>query len=154
MKKICCVTGHREIPAPKESAVKMALRVEIDSAIRDGYSHFMSGFADGVDLWFAEFVMERRQNDKRITLQAAIPYRKRLYKLFEMEATRRILMECIMICVIVEDYVKDCFYRRNRFMVKRASRVIAVYDGRGQSGTFHTMKEAEKLGRDIRIISI
>ena len=44
--------------------------------------------------------------------------------------------------------------QRNRYMVNRSQRVIAVYDGRNYGGTFHTMRYAQSLGRDIRIIPV
>ena len=47
--KTCCVTGHRDLPQKEINHVKTALRREIDSAVADGFTRFMSGFADGVD---------------------------------------------------------------------------------------------------------
>ena len=47
--KTCCVTGHRDIPAEQIDAVKYALRREIIKAVSDGYTGFMTGFADGAD---------------------------------------------------------------------------------------------------------
>ena len=38
----------------------------------------MSGFADGVDQYFAELVLERKQTTPALELIAVIPYRKRL----------------------------------------------------------------------------
>ena len=51
--KTCCVTGHRDLPQKEIGRVKAALRREIDSAVADGFTRFMSGFADGVDQYFA-----------------------------------------------------------------------------------------------------
>ena len=57
--KTCCVTGHRDIPAGQVGHIKKSLEQEVDRAIRDGFTCFISGFADGVDLLFAEIVVER-----------------------------------------------------------------------------------------------
>ena len=46
----CCVTGHRNIPADKIQYVQIQLRQELLQAIQSGYTHFISGFAAGVDL--------------------------------------------------------------------------------------------------------
>ena len=45
--KICGVTGHREIPAEYMEQAEQDLRREIEKAIADGYTYFISGFADG-----------------------------------------------------------------------------------------------------------
>ena len=42
--KTCCVTGHRNLPQKEIGRVKTALRREIDSAVADGFTRFMSGF--------------------------------------------------------------------------------------------------------------
>ena len=52
--KTCCVTGHKDIPAEETAHVKAALRREIEKAVNDGFTVFLSGFADGVDQYFAE----------------------------------------------------------------------------------------------------
>jgi len=72
--KTCCVTGHREIAADKVEYVKRELRREIAEAIGNGYTHFLSGFADGVDTWFSEAVLTYKAEHPNITLGAAIPY--------------------------------------------------------------------------------
>lgn len=45
--KTCCVTGHRDIPAEQVEEVKRALWREIEKAIADGFTRFLSGFAQG-----------------------------------------------------------------------------------------------------------
>ena len=57
--KTCCVTGHRDLPQNEINKIKAALEHEIDAAVTDGFTCFMSGFADGVDQYFAELVLER-----------------------------------------------------------------------------------------------
>ena len=56
--KTCCVTGHRDIPAEWADIIQKYLRMEIIAAVEDGYTHFISGFAAGADLLFAEIVAE------------------------------------------------------------------------------------------------
>ncbi|KAI4442410.1 hypothetical protein C824_004921 [Schaedlerella arabinosiphila] len=63
--KTCCVTGHRNLPQKEIGRVKAALRREIDSAVADGFTRFMSGFADGVDQYFAEIVLEKKRQIRR-----------------------------------------------------------------------------------------
>ena len=52
--KTCCVKGHRDIPTEETAHVKEALRREIEKTVNDGFTIFLSGFADGVDQYFVE----------------------------------------------------------------------------------------------------
>lgn len=150
--RTCCVTGHREIPASEVVFVKQALRQEIALAIDEGFTHFLSGFAEGADLIFAEIVAEFCAEGAALCLEAAIPYRDRLRRL---EKTHWDLLErCGKITVVSEDYAKNVFARRNQYMVERSERVIAVYDGRKTGGTAATIRMAEKKGAELRKIII
>ena len=40
--KVCGVTGHREIPAEYMEQAEQGLRREIEKAIADGYTYFIS----------------------------------------------------------------------------------------------------------------
>lgn len=53
VEKTCCVTGHRDIPEARIAYVEQELRREVEEAIAEGYTRFISGFAEGVDLMFA-----------------------------------------------------------------------------------------------------
>ena len=61
--KTCCVTGHRDIPQDKRTYVETELKKEVLAAIADGYTHFISGFAEGVDLTFAALVAEQKETN-------------------------------------------------------------------------------------------
>ncbi len=149
MEKIhtCCVTGHRDIPKGMEDYVKSGLRREVLEAVKDGYVHFISGFAAGVDLMFAQIVAELK-NDHLITLEAAIPYRKRMNT--RDADFRRLIKCCDIVKVHSEGYSPGCFMARNKYMVDWSNRVIAVYDGRERGGTAATLKYARLKGLDIR----
>lgn len=45
--RTCCVTGHREIPLDRRDWVRERMEEEIEAALREGYNHFISGFARG-----------------------------------------------------------------------------------------------------------
>ena len=74
--KTCCVTGHRDLPQNEINKIKAALEHEIDAAVTDGFTCFMSGFADGVDQYFAELVLERKQTNP--ALELLLSYRKNI----------------------------------------------------------------------------
>ena len=125
-KKTCCVTGHRDIPAREINRVKAALRREIEKAVTDGFARFMSGFAEGVDQYFAETVLELKKSHPALELIAVIPYQKRL----------------------------DSLREKNRYMVEHSDRVIAVYDGREKGGTAGTIRFAHAMEKELREIPV
>jgi len=147
----CCVTGHRDIPKEKEDIIRGALTRAVQAAIAGGYNHFISGFAAGIDLMFAEIVVSLKDSHA-ITLEAAIPYSRRMNTPDKM--FRRLIGECDIVRVHSAEYSKGCFMVRNRYMVDESSLVIAVYDGRKTGGTAATVRYAMKLGRTVKQISI
>lgn len=148
----CCVTGHRKISSEKIEFIAAELRREILSAIDDGYTHFISGFAEGVDLLFAEQLVQLQAEGHKITLEAAIPYRGRMRS--KDPQFMRLIEHCSILGITAEEYSKSCYINRNRKMVQLSSRVIAVFDGRDGGGTAFTICYARVMERDVRIISI
>ena len=65
-----------------------------------------------------------------------------------------LLSMCDAVKVECEKYAPYCFDRRNRYMVRQSQRVIAVFDGRRTGGTALTLRYAQKLDREIRMVHI
>ena len=145
--KTCCVTGHRDIPAEQMDRIQELLRGEILAAIKDSYTRFISGFAAGADLLFAEIVVALKEIYP-ITLEAAIPYPGRMKT--PDKAFQRLIRCCDVVKIHSDSYSKDCYMRRNRYMVNQSQRVIAVYDGRSTGGTAATVRYAK--GKDVRVV--
>lgn len=135
----CCVTGHRDIPEGKTMMVRERLQQEALRAVAMGYTHFISGFATGADLLFADIVVELKRTYP-ITLEAAIPYRNRL-RTSDLHF-QRLIKDCDTVTILTEKYSKGCFMLRNRYMVDQSSLVLAVYDGRETGGTAATVRYA------------
>ena len=152
--KTCCVTGHRDLPQKEINRVKEALRKEIERAIADGFTCFMSGFAEGVDQYFAEIVLEMRRLNPALELVAVIPYQKRLDNLQKKKRTYKMLETCADIIVIREEYQPSVYSHRNRYMVEHSDRVIAVYDGREKGGTVGTIRFTHVLKKELREIPV
>ena len=153
-KKTCCVTGHRDLPQREINHVKVALRREIEKAVVDGFTCFISGFAEGVDQFFVEIVLELQRLNPMIELVAVIPYKNRLNKLIEKKRTYEMLEACADVVVIREKYQPSVYSRRNRYMVEHSDRVIAVYDGREKGGTAVTIRFAHLLKKELREIPV
>ena len=65
---------------------------------------------------------------------------------------RSILEQADDVFFVGRAYSPDCMLERNRYMVNRASILLAVYNGTYRSGTGMTMRYAQKLGREVIII--
>lgn len=152
--KTCCVTGHRNIPTEQAGRIKKSLEQEVDLAISEGFTCFISGFADGVDLLFTEIVAERTMKNPTLKLIAAIPYQKRLDTLKKSKRAKALIGLCIEIYTAAEDYHPSVYAKRNRYMVERSDRVIAVYDGREKGGTVGTIRLAHRMKKELREIAV
>lgn len=145
--KTCCVTGHRDIPEQKKETITQLLRQEILKAIADGYTHFISGFATGADLMFADIVVQLKAVYP-ITLEAAIPYPGRMKT--PDKTFQRLIRCCDTVKIHSDRYFKGCYTRRNRYMVDQSQRILAVYDGRTTGGTASTLRYA--AGKEVRVV--
>ena len=81
--KTCAFTGHRPkglgYPESDErcAALKEKLRSLIIRMIEEaGVTHFISGMAQGVDMYAAEIVLELKKQYPQIALECAIPYER------------------------------------------------------------------------------
>lgn len=147
----CCVTGHRTIPSEKLPLVQCQLGDAVMEAISQGYTHFISGFASGADLIFAEIVTDLKKSHP-ITLEAALPCPSRAETPDEM--FQRLIRYCDIVKIHSGHYFKGCYMRRNRYMVDQSALVIAVWDGRQTGGTAATVRYALGKGIAIDIIKI
>jgi uncharacterized phage-like protein YoqJ len=65
----CCFTGHRpEKLSITEDEVKYNLIKAIETAVRDGYTNFITGMARGVDLWAAEIILSYQKAEPSLKL--------------------------------------------------------------------------------------
>ena len=140
----CCFTGHRpEKLNTSEKEVKAALREQIDQAVHDGLTVFITGMARGVDLWAAEIVLEQRKRNDAIKLICAIPHEgfeirwstewRQLYHYVRGHAD--------LVRIIGTRYYSGVYQIRNEWMVNHSARVIAVFNGQ-PSGTKNTIDYA------------
>ncbi len=150
--KTCCVTGHQDIPAERITYVEQELRREVRAAIEDGYTRFISGFAEGTDLLFVAIVAEQKECNPELFLEAAIPYAGRMKT--KNQQFHALLRACNGVKIVCDEYAHACFMQRNRYMAGESQRVIAVYDGRDHGGTLFTMRCAHTLGKEVRAIRV
>lgn len=128
----CCFTGHRPNKLDySENEIKPLLETAIDNAISDGYVTFITGMAEGVDIWAAEIVLEKKKENKDLHLISAVPhpeFEKRHSK-YETERYENIIKNADYVTTISDNYYRACYQKRNIWMVDRSSFVIAVFNG-------------------------
>lgn len=162
--KVCAFTGYRpaKMPFASESdpacvALKMRLKDEIYDAVAEGYTDFLCGMALGSDTWAAELVLEVQKTlsgIKEVHLHAYLPFARQDER-WSAKSRRRyhkILSQCDSVTVLCEEYKPSCMETRNRAMVQRADRLIAVFDGK-KGGTANTIRMAHEKGLELRILS-
>ena len=150
----CCFTGHRSNKLDySENEIKPLLKTAIDNAISDGYVTFITGMAEGVDIWAAEIVLEKKKENKDLHLICAVPhpgFEKRRSQ-YETGRYKNIIKNADYVTTISDNYYRACYQKRNIWMVDRSSLVITVFNGTA-SGTKNTVDYARKIG--LRVVNV
>lgn len=151
----CCFTGPRSPRLPmggnEYSAEIAGLKTEIRRAVfeayYDGFRFFMSGMAEGFDIFAAEAVLELKKEFEGISLVAVLPYSEAPKR--HSAATRRrienIMQKADFVYSLGESHLPGCELRRNKYMVDNSSRIIGYYNGLS-SGTAHCWNYAIEKG--------
>ena len=155
----CCFTGHRpdKLPwgfderDPRCLAIKRGMARELDGLYRRGFRHFISGMAQGCDLYFAEAALALREQRPDLTVEGAVPFPGQAEHWPEDQRRRRrsILDRCDLETVVQQRYDRFCMFRRDRYMVDRSAAVLAVFDGT-PGGTQYTLNYA--MDKKLEII--
>lgn len=156
----CGFTGYRygKLPFSRMDgacieALKDQLRLACEDAIDAGCTHFISGFAQGADLLFAETVLELRGVYDNITLEAALPFPAPhlRYCRRDMLQYAALLPRCQSVTMVRMRERRGCYYARNDYILDNSARMIAVFDGK-PGGTAYTVEGAKKRGLPLWII--
>ena len=115
-------TGHRpqKLPFgfdetdPRCVDFKRRLCNSIEMMILEGYTHFISGGALGMDMYAAEAVLTLREQYPEITLEIAIPHDGQTAKWPQSlrDRAERIREEADVITWIAHEYTKRCLFDR------------------------------------------
>lgn len=161
---ICCVTGHRPdgFPFsrspndPNYAKYRETLSQTVEGLIRQGYTHFITGMADGADQDFARIVLQYKSNHPHILLEAALPYPNNAAKHISAAAKERaeIQEKCDVVTAVSPAYHRGCMQKRNVYMVNKADLVLAIWSGVEKGGTWNTIRYARQKGKNIRYIQL
>jgi len=142
----CCFSGHRpEKLRTDEATIKAWLEKQVDQAIADGYTTFITGMAMGVDLWAGQIVVERRRSNSSLHLIAAVPWPGFAAKWKDQWKGQyeTVLHAADLVINVREAYEKNVFQLRNEWMVNHSQRIIAYFNGE-RGGTLATIDYALK----------
>ena len=156
-------TGHRPESLPFGAnegddrcvRLKKLLYAEIVAKAQQGYTHFLSGMARGADIIFAEQVLRVQESDARVRLLCVIPFEAQASKWSEFWRDRyfTILEQADDSIMISSRYTTDCLLQRNRYMVDRASSLLAVFNGTNRGGTAYTVRYAQQRNKEIVLLN-
>ena len=152
--KCCCFTGHRPYKLGiNEEKAKELLSGAIDMMINRGYTTFISGMAQGIDMWAAEIVLMKRQQNPAIYLVCVSPDKgmESKWQDADKEKYNSIIEQADEVRYLCEHYTSYCFHARNNWMVNHSSMVIAAYNDEN-GGTKNTIKYA--LQNDVGVYNI
>lgn len=164
--KSCSFTGHR----PKAFSfgydensddfleLKNRIKNTIIQVCNAGCRVFYCGMAEGTDLWCGEVVLELRDRfDPPLELCPVIPFLAQPASMTRknQERYQRIMNSSERKFLVSTQYTKNCYQKRNYYMVDSADFLIAVYDEKNdRSGTAQTIRYAKKKNKNIFIIPI
>ena len=136
----CAFTGYRpaKLPFGYDEKCPLALdfrkrlRETIEFLILQGYRHFISGGAQGMDIMAAETVLDLQKRYPDVTLEMAIPFEGQAGRWPESYRARwqRCVESADVVTVLSHEYTKSCLFARNRYLVTQANLLLACYDGK------------------------
>jgi len=147
----CCFSGHRpEKLNEPEAVIKAWLEKQIEKAIDDGFTTFISGCAMGVDIWAGRIVTRKKAYYSVIHLIAATPWPgfARRWSQEWQDQYNALLCEADLVVNVCNHYHQGVFQQRNQWMVDHSARLIAYYNGM-DGGTKNTIDYAMRKNLDV-----
>ena len=155
---VLAFAGHRPEKLPwgtDESDPRcLALKLQIASAVAEaagrGVKVFLCGMARGCDFWFAQAVLEAKEEHPDLRLYAYLPCPSQPDRWPDTDKKRyeRLLLECDGVYMVEQVYTEGCMLRRNRVMIDHCDELLTVWDG-SRGGTAAAIRYAQKLGKPV-----
>jgi uncharacterized phage-like protein YoqJ len=160
--KTVCFSGHRTEKLPAVCQTAEGLKVlgsflvcAIEECLAAGYDTFITGGARGVDILAALIIIGMRADhpDAGIKLVTAMPHKNQGSALMGKELFDYgfIIAQSDLVVCLSEEYTPQCLKRRNRYMVDKSSKLIAVLCN-PKSGTAQTVRMARESGLEVKLI--
>jgi uncharacterized phage-like protein YoqJ len=160
--KTVCFSGHRTEKLPAVCQTEEGRKVlasfiaaAVEECLSAGFDTFITGGARGIDLWAALIIagLKADRPDAGIKLITAMPYKNQKSSLAGKELFDYgfVISQSDLVVCVSEEYTPDCMKRRNRYMVDKSSKIIAVLCN-PKSGTAQTVRMARESGLAVKLI--
>ena len=159
---ICTFTGHRphKFPWKYDEADKRCVRLKavlverIEKIVESGVTDFLSGMAQGTDLWAAQAVLVLRKEYPALKLHCILPCegQESVWSFPAQDIYHFILAQANSVVYVSRAYHKGCMLERNRYLVDHSDILLAVYNGERRGGTAATVRYAQKMGKEVYLI--
>lgn len=145
--KICCFTGHRDIPLLQRLTLKKKLKETIRQLIRDGVTEFRCGGALGFDTMAAQVVCAEKRKNPAIRLILMLPCRDqtKYWNQADIQIYESVFNQADEIVYTSEHYSRGCMHIRNRRLVE-GSDVCVAFCERETGGAAFTVRYAQTQG--------
>lgn len=146
--KMVALTGHRVCEHLDEDA----LQYELESLIREGYTGFLCGMAQGFDLTALKYLVALKCRYS-LYIEACIPFEgheRSIPKAFR-EQYQDLLSACDKRTVMLPGFSEGGYFTRDRYMVDCADLVLAHLE-KEEGGTAYTVSYAKQKGVPVRFI--
>lgn len=158
----CAFTGHRpghysfggNEHAPGCVRLKAIIAQHIGEMAAGATHHFLSGMAQGADLWAAEAVLALRERAPQLRLTAVLPCADQAARWQRPMRDRyeAVLARCDEVVTLLPEYAPGCMQARNRWLVENCHIMYAVYDGSPKGGTAYTVQYAIRKSKPVMIV--
>ena len=137
-------TGHRTYSTSEIER----LETVIEQLYSEGYTHFISGMAEGFDLAAAECVIRLKSDLKAIKLECAIPFEGHIQSLSasDRERYKAICSAADKVTTLASERQLKAYFDRNDYLIDSADAIICYYSGKRRSGTGYTVTKGLKKG--------
>ena len=140
----CCIaSGVSGSVHRGEDDIKVDLENEILSAVKNGYTTFITGMSRGPEIWAGNIVVRLKSRFPELKLIAALPYPayEREWDKPWLKKYEALLQQADYIRTVSPAEAPSALQERNRWMVDHSSFLIAVGDGRISNPTIRYAKE-------------
>lgn len=150
VKKTCCFTGHRIIPAHEYEEIQNTLEKIVISLINNGVCYFGSGGALGFDTMAALTILKLKEKYPHIKLILVLPCENQTYKWQQkdIDIYENIKSKCDKYVYTSKYYYNGCMFKRNKHLVDN-SKYCICYLTKKTGGTAYTVNYAKSNGLTI-----
>jgi uncharacterized phage-like protein YoqJ len=156
--KVCCIAGPEQLPVGiDEEWVKQRLEAEIRRMVTyEGVTCFYIGMRPCICQWAAEIVLQLKKEYPSVKLKCVLSCETLANDWTELQRDLfyAVMEHCDEELLLQGEYTSDCEKACAKFLVKRCTSVLAVWDGVEIGNTGMILLYARREGREIRLIKL